>query len=152
MIKKFPIVKWITKMQKTNCQTIHFHKKSVFAFCCRAVQCRPLLRQWHLNPKEIEGKNWNCRKVDYKKKVVCVSSFSKTDMNLFSQNRLCVKRRELLFYSPEEISLWGVWNAFCAARSASQQNSHAPTMAKIYNFLSKNCENLFCSDSMKYVS
>ena len=42
-----------------------------------AEQCRPVLRQWCLNPKEIEGKNWNCRKVNYMKKVVCTSSFAK---------------------------------------------------------------------------
>ena len=55
-----------------------------------ALQCRPVLRQWCLNPKEIEGKNWNCRKVNHKKKVFCASSFAKTDMNLFSgSSRFC---------------------------------------------------------------
>ena len=38
-----------------------------------------------VNPKEIEGKNWNCRKVNYKKKVVCASSFAK---KLFTFNLL----------------------------------------------------------------
>ena len=36
-------------------QIIDFHKKSVFLFA--AEQCRPGLRQWGHNSKEIEVKN-----------------------------------------------------------------------------------------------
>ena len=67
------------------------HKNAENFFVKLSIFMRNLLNQWHLKPKEIEGKNWNCRKVDHKKKVVCTSSFAKkrtwkTDMNLFTSN------------------------------------------------------------------
>ena len=40
-------------------------------------QCRLVLRQWPLNPKEIEGKNRRFVQMMDQKEPVCASSFAK---------------------------------------------------------------------------
>ena len=61
-----PLVKWITKIQKNLVKSFVSMRNLYFHFT--AEQCRLILRQWCPNQKEIESKNWNCRKVNHLEK------------------------------------------------------------------------------------
>ena len=74
--------------KKENSQIVSIFMRNLY-FHFAAEQCRPVLRQWCLNPKEIEGKNWNCRKVNHMWKVVCASSFAKKGHEPFIRNLIC---------------------------------------------------------------
>ena len=92
------------KNAEKNCQIIHFHKKSVFPFCCRAVQaCAEQAWCWDngaLAQKRWKVKTETAERLTIRKKSHLRLFFcKKTDMNLFTSNeKMWLSHGHLLYW------------------------------------------------------